>query len=73
VGQSGCVDVQLARVREDQPTHLVVRVADRDVRACSGTEPPSQRLTVAFDEVYAGLSCGRCRAFWRHVLKVPRS
>lgn len=66
------MDVQLARTWEEQPTHLVVRVAGRDVRACSGTEPPGQRLTVAFDDVYGQLQCARCGAFWRHVLKAPK-
>jgi len=67
------MDIQLARVREDQPSHLVVRVADRNVRACSGTEAPAQRRMVPFDEVYGELSCGRCGAFWRHTMKASKA
>jgi hypothetical protein len=56
---------------EIKPTHLVIRVAEREALACTGGQAVAVR-GVPFGQALQSLECGDCRRRWRKIMKLPR-
>lgn len=62
----------VGRYKPEAPIHVVVGVANRQVRACTG-DPVANLRAVPFDAVHEELGCPPCRSFRRRLMKTPNA